>query len=201
VAEATGMAPPLRVSRWNEGDDKRENEVQSNTPDSPSYLAIGHIVGVHGIRGELKVMSMTDYPARYTAGSRVMVGTPGLARPAVIAAARPHRGMYLVLLDSVSDRTAAEAFVGQYLLIPESEAFPLGEHENYLHDLIGLTVVTVEGEVLGVLREILFTGANDVYVVKGDSGEVLIPATRQVVVKVDLADSTMKVQLPDGLRD
>ena len=175
--------------------------MQSDTPGSPSYLAIGHIVGVHGIRGELRVMSMTDYPARYAAGAQVMLGTPELARPAVIAGARPHRGMYLVLLDSISDRTAAEKLVGQYLLIPESEAFPLGEHENYLHDLIGLTVRTAEGELLGILSEVLVTGANDVYLVRGESGEVLIPATRQVVVKVDLGSSTMTVQLPDGLRD
>ena len=77
----------------------------------------------------------------------------------------------------------------------------LGEHENYLHDLIGLRVETMEGEPLGTLTEVLLTKANDVYVVRGPAGEILLPALRDVVLRVDLAARTMVVALPEGLRD
>ena len=77
----------------------------------------------------------------------------------------------------------------------------LGEHENYLHDLMGLQVETTDGQYLGALREVLFTNANDVYVVRGPAGEVLLPAIRDVVLQVDLSTRRMVVALPEGLLD
>ena len=78
---------------------------------------------------------------------------------------------------------------------------PLAENENYAHDLIGMSVETAEGEPLGELSEILFTRANDVYVVSGPAGDILLPALREVVLSVDVASRKMIVLLPDGLRD
>ena len=177
-------------------------------PESPqttnSYLAIGRIIAPHGIRGEVKVEVLTDFPERFKPGAHVFLGAgtedPG-ARPAKIAAARPHKGGFLVKLDIVPDRNAAELVRNRYLLIPAADAMPLGEHENYLHDLIGLQVETTDGQQLGELREVLFTNANDVYVVGGPAGEVLLPALRDVVLQVDLATQRMVVALPDGLLD
>ncbi|PKO21365.1 MAG: 16S rRNA processing protein RimM [Chloroflexi bacterium HGW-Chloroflexi-1] len=168
---------------------------------APHYMAIGKIVGPHGIRGEVKVAVLTDYPERFQPGARIYLGSEAAAAPAEIVAARPHKNLLLVLLASVPDRNAAELLRDKYLLIPEDQAMPLGEHENYAHDLIGLAVETVDGEALGRLTEILFTGANDVYVVAGSEGELLLPALREVVLQVDLAAGKMVVALPDGLRD
>ncbi len=168
------------------------------------YLAIGRITGPHGIRGEVKVDSMTDFPERFARGTQVYLGSgtdDAEARPVEIMAARQHKGVMLVKLNIVPDRNTAELLRGRYLLIPESEAMPLGEHENYAHDLIGLQVETTAGEVLGELTEILFTRANDVYVVKGPSGEVLVPALRDVVLEVSLPARKMVVALPAGLRE
>jgi 16S rRNA processing protein RimM len=165
------------------------------------YLAIGQIISPHGVRGEVKVAVMTDYPARFRPGARVFLSTASGVTPMEITAARPHKGMMLVKLASVGDRNAAELLRNAFLLIPEEEAMPLGEHENFAHDLIGLTVETTAGEVLGQLTEILFTPANDVYVVSGPGGEVLVPALREVVLQVDLASRKMVVLLPEGLRD
>ncbi len=109
--------------------------------------------------------------------------------------------MWLVKLASVPDRNAAELFRDQYLLIPEAEAMPLSKDENYIHDLIGLTVVTEAGEPVGMLKDVLFTAANDVYVIAGPEGEILIPALRTVVLDVDLETRRMVVQLPEGLLD
>ncbi len=167
-----------------------------------NYVAVGQIVGPHGIRGEVKVEPMTDFPERFRKGARVFLGAATNATDVVateIAAARPHQGRWLVLFSSIKDRNTAETLRDQYVLIPEADLMPLGEHENYAHDLIGLDVVTTDGLALGKLVEILFTSANDVYIVRGQSGETLIPATRDVVVSVDLAGRQMTVTLPEGL--
>lgn len=169
-----------------------------------NYLAIGRIIAPHGIRGEVKVEALTDFPERFKAGSNAFLGTgteDPVARSVKISAARPHKGGFLVKLDIVPDRNAAELVRGRYLLIPAADAMPLGEHENYLHDLIGLQVATTDGRDLGELREVLFTNANDVYVVRGPAGEVLLPAIRDVVLQVDLSARRMVVALPEGLLD
>ncbi len=174
--------------------------VKSDAPIS--YLAIGQIVGPHGIRGEVKVAPMTDFPERFKPGSHVFLGAKTgetAATPAVIGKARPHQGRWLVQFAHISDRNGAETLRDQYVLIPDSEAMPLGEHENYVHDLIGLDVRTDAGQHLGRLTEVLFTAANDVYVVRGEEGETLIPATREVVLSVDLGTGQMIVALPEGL--
>ncbi len=172
------------------------------TPTPAGYLAIGQIVGPHGIRGEVKVELLTDFPERYRPGAQMYLGREGddpAAQRVEIATARPHQGRMLVRFVSVSARNGAELLRDLYLLIPEQEAMPLGEHENYVHDLIGLRVETDAGQTLGRVTEILFTPANDVYVARGPQGEVLIPALRDVVLSVDLAAGVMRVALPDGL--
>ena len=126
-------------------------------------------------------------------------GNPQVAQVCAGSNARPHQDRWLVLFAQVKDRDMAEALRDQYLLIPEADAMPLGEHENYAHDLIGLEVVTADGVTLGRMAEILFTPANDVYIVRGPRGEVLIPATRDVVLSVDLPAGRMTVALPEGL--
>jgi len=166
-----------------------------------SYFAIGQITGAHGIRGEVKVLVMTDFPERYHPGAKVYLGTLTDCVPTQIDAVRPHKGVMLVKLAGVPDRNAAETLRGQYLMLPDEQAMPLGEHENYAHDLIGLAVETKDGKSLGVLVEILFTRANDVYVVAGPAGEILLPALREVILRVDLAAKKIIVALPEGLLD
>lgn len=168
------------------------------------YLVVGQIVAPHGIRGEVKVEVMSDNPERFKAGAELYLsstpeGTD--ARPVRLATSRPHQNRMLIRLATTPDRNAAETLRGLYLLIPEADAMALGEHENFVHDLIGLRVETTAGEALGKIVEIVFTPANDVYVARGEAGEVLLPATREVVRSVDLAARTMVVELPEGLRE
>jgi 16S rRNA processing protein RimM len=177
----------------------RGGSVESNRQQPQGYLAIGQVVGAHGIRGEVKVTVMTDFPARYRPGAKVYLGTERDCIPTEITAVRSHKGVMLVKLSTVPDRNLAETLQGQYLLIPTDQAMPLAEHEHYAHDLIGLAVETVAGEALGTLTEILFTGANDVYVVSGPAGEVLLPAIHSVILQVDVAAGKMTVAVPEGL--
>jgi 16S rRNA processing protein RimM len=176
-------------------------DPEENMDNAPGCFVVGKIVGAHGVRGEVKVSLLTDNPERFRPGARLLLQSEEGPVPVEVVSARPHKGMMLVKLASVSDRTAAEALQWRKLLIPESEAMPLGENENYAHDLIGLNVETADGEVLGEIREILFTPANDVYIVRGPAGELLLPALRDVVLRVDLEAGRMLVKVPDGLRD
>lgn len=150
---------------------------------------------------EVKVQVLTDYPERFRPGATMLIGTEGMARTMEIAAVRQHHQSLLVKFAAVDSRNVAETLVGLLLMIPEDQMMPLGEHENYAHDLLGLRVETSDGRYLGQVTDILATGANDVYVVSRPEGqtEVLIPALRDVVRAVDLSSGVMVVVLPDGL--
>jgi 16S rRNA processing protein RimM len=103
-------------------------------------------------------------------------------------------------LDGISSRKQASSLAGQYVNATPEASPELEEGEYFHYQLIGMLVRTEEGEELGELQEILETGSNDVYIVRGNSGELLIPATAQVVQNVDVVGNNMLVRLPDGLR-
>lgn len=165
----------------------------------PDFLVIGRIIKPHGIRGEVAVKALTDFPERFESITTVYVGDETSARRYTITATRPHKQGILCVFEAVSDRDAAEALRGLYLKIPIEEAMPLPADTYYHHQLIGLQVVTDTGLPLGRLADILETGANDVYVVHGSGSEVLLPATAEVIRSVDLAAGQMVVHLLDGL--
>ena len=170
---------------------------------APKTLVVGEIVGAHGIRGEVKVALETSFPERFQRLTSVLVGPPDESayRPYRLLAARLHKSFALLQLADVSDRTTAEEMRGLVVAIPSSEAMPLGEDEYYVHQLQGLAVVTEDGEALGTLEDVIFTGANEVYVVQGeDGGELLLPAIEDVVLEIDLEAERMTVRLLEGLR-
>jgi 16S rRNA processing protein RimM len=152
----------------------------------------------------LRVAILTDDPQRFGLLDRVLVGREDESPvPRVVESFRLHKGQALLQLDGCHDRTAAEALRGYLVQITREEALPLEEGEYFEHQILGLDVWTVSGEHLGELMEIIYTGANDVYVVQPDdtSGhDTLIPALEDVVLEVDLDAGRMVVELPDGLR-
>lgn len=128
----------------------------------------------------------------------VYVGEPGV--PHQLADVRWHQHRLLIRLLGCDDRDCAEAYRDRALSILRDEAAPLPPGTYYWNQILGLTVVAEDGEELGTIAEILETGANDVYVVKSATGEVLIPAAPGVVQKVDLEAQRLIVHLPEGLR-
>jgi 16S rRNA processing protein RimM len=162
------------------------------------YFLIGQIVRPHGVRGEMLVEAEPERLDVLQRETQVFLGELPVAHE--LTGARLHRGRLLISLAGCFDRDAAEAYRGLPLRVAKASAPPLPPGIYYWNQILGLTVLTVEGENLGTITEILETGANDVYVVVGPKGELLIPAAPGVVQNVDLAAQHMLVRLPDGLR-
>jgi 16S rRNA processing protein RimM len=151
------------------------------------------------VRGELRVGLLTDYPERLVQVHHTLyLGAEG--RPYAVERVRLQKNAALIKLAGCDDRNAAEEFRGQFVQIPFEAAVPLEEGEYYHFQLVGVTVVTDQGEELGQVAEVLDTsGANDVYVVRGPRGEVLIPATAEAVRELDLKTRRMVVTVLPGL--
>lgn len=165
--------------------------------DHVLFLVIGRVAAPRGVRGELRVNIETDAPERFGDLERVLLGEDHV--PFRVESAQVHRGQALLTLEGIEDRDAAEAWRGAYVYVLSDDALPLEEGEYYHHQIVGLEVVTEDDEALGRVTEILSTGANDVYVVQGRRGEVLLPALEGVILRVDLASGRMHVRVPEGL--
>lgn len=165
------------------------------------YFEIGKIVNTHGLKGELRVWPTTDEPSRFSLLQQVEVKLGNVTQSYEIEKLRYHKQFVILKLIGIDDIANAEKLKTGVLIIPEEKALPLYENEYYIRDLLGLTVVTETGEVLGKLIKIMPTGANDVYIVKTPEGELLIPAIRQCILKVDKQADLMTVHLLEGLRE
>ena len=166
------------------------------------YMAIGMISSAHGLRGEVKVELHTDFPERFAPSVTVYLGEE--LDKAVINSARPHQGQLLVQFRGHETRESAEELRGLWVFIPEDEAVALDEDTYFVHDIIGLSVQTSAGRLLGTVSEVLFTGANDVYVVETPDEprkEILLPAIADVIKQVDLDQGILTVELLPGLLD
>lgn len=175
---------------------------QERAPE-PRFLAVGLIVGAHGMRGELKVELLTDEPDRFGKLERVFLGPEDEEPvPWMLEGYRLHKGRALLRIQGCSDRPTAQALRGNVVQVPFEEAIPLDEDEYFEHQILDLDVLTESGEHLGKVVEIIHTGSNDVYVVQ-DAGtrsrQILIPAIEEVVLLVDLEAQRLVVELPDGL--
>jgi 16S rRNA processing protein RimM len=189
-------------------------DVSDQGDSTDAFLIVARILRPHGTQGELACEIVTEFPQRFRRTKRVFLtppAGPGRGEPLASAAPKPfgvkrarvgtHRGhpQVILSLEEITDLDAAEAIRGWLVQVPESEAWKLPRGRYYWHQIVGLRVVTTEGETLGTVSEILETGANDVYVVKGDGGERLIPAIKQVVKQIAPERGEIVVALIPGL--
>lgn len=162
------------------------------------WVVRARVVAPHGLRGEVQVQLTTDYPDRLADEKQwSLLLRDGSRRTLPVRSIRPHKGAWLVVFEGVSDRDGAETLRGAEVVADESDLPPLPAGEHYWHELIGLQVVTVDGRVVGTVREILRTGSNDVYVTEGP----LIPAIDDVVEAVDTAAGRIVIRPMPGLLD
>ena len=173
-----------------------DNNVPAETPETlPSYVDLGRVLAPHALHGEVKVEPLTSQPERFAVGKTLWVGDT----PHDVEAVRWQKSFVYLKLAGVDSIDDAEALRDRFLSVPETELGPLPEGEYYTYQLIGMAVYTVDGERLGGVADIFSTGGNDVYVVRGPRGEILLPAIRDVILEVDVAAGKMVVSLMDGM--
>ncbi len=160
------------------------------------YRAVGVVERPRGLKGEIKARPLTDFPQRFARGATVYIG----GAPRTVAAANWHQGSVYLTIDGLNDRDAAESLRNELIEVPDAERPVSDQPYWYIDEIEGLEVVDRDGTDLGVIREVLQTGANDVYVVeRGERRDLLVPALSDVIVEIDVTQGCMTVDLPDGL--
>ncbi|MFO8240763.1 MAG: ribosome maturation factor RimM [Dissulfuribacterales bacterium] len=168
--------------------------------DDNFFFAIGKIVKTHGIRGEVQAYSYSDIRYFFDYKDIFVQDKYGDKMPHRLVTARVKKGRSVILaLEGVVDLTQAGSLVNTEIFLDRSKLSLLAEGEYYWHEIEGLSVVSAKGEKLGILSDVLSTGAHDVYVVKGERGEILVPAVEQIVKTIDPEKGLMVVDLPLGL--
>ena len=165
-------------------------------------LRVGVITSTHGVRGEVKVFPTTDDMNRFKKLKTVILDAGKEQKTLEIEQVKFFKNMVILKFKGFDNINDVEMWRQKDLLITREQAVKLSPDENFIVDLIGLTVMTDEGEKLGVMQDVLQTGANDVYVVKTTAGkEVLLPAIKDCILNVDLEKGEMLVHVLDGLLD
>lgn len=165
-----------------------------------SELQVGVITQTHGIKGEVKVFPTTDDPARFRNLKRVIMDT-GKERLELEISGVKFLKQYVIVgfqgIDSIND---VEKYKGARLYVTRDNAVRLRKDEYFVADLIGMKIVTEDGEPFGIMKDVMATGANDVYVVeREDASEILLPAIRECVRNIDMEQGVITVHIMDGL--
>jgi 16S rRNA processing protein RimM len=164
----------------------------------PVFLAVGKLRRPHGVRGEILMDVLTDFPERLAPGVRVFVGEDH--QPLLIRSNRQQMETMLVSFQGYATPEAVGQFRNLLVYVRSDEIPDLGEGEYYHHECIGMKVIDEGGSLIGVIKEILESAAHDIFVVQtNDNREVLIPMTDEVVLKVDVRGHEMQVRLLPGL--
>ncbi len=164
----------------------------------PLYLSVGFLRRPHGVHGEIIMDLHTDFPERMKSGRKLFIGDE--RQPVTLTSVRPHQAGLLVKFKGIGTPEEAGQFRNQWVFVKKSDLPPLPEGKIYKHQLIGFRVMNEDGNPLGELFEILETGANDVYIVRDDSGkEILLPNIPSVILDLEPGSRTMRVHLLDGL--
>ena len=170
---------------------------------------VGVVSSTHGIKGEVKVYPTTDEPKRFSKLKKVYIefckkGLRGNSTSELIeleiSSVRYFKQFVIVKFKGIDDINDIEKYKGMDLYVTREEAIPLEENEYYIADLIGMEVYLEDGSHFGTLKDVMETGANDVYIIKTEEGkEVLIPAIYECILDVNVEAGKMEIHLLDGL--
>ena len=164
------------------------------------FLQVGVISSTHGIRGEVKVFPTTDDPERFKTLKHVLLDTGREKKPLEIQGVKFFKQFVILKFKGIDNINDIEMYKKRELWIPREEAQELEEDEYYIADLIGMDVVLEDGSKFGTLKDVMETGANDVYVVEDAKGEeILLPAIRECILDVDVEKNVMTIHLMKGL--
>ncbi|MFD2638252.1 ribosome maturation factor RimM [Piscibacillus salipiscarius] len=166
------------------------------------YFNVGKIVNTHGVKGEVRVIAITDFDERFTPGNQLYFFKENDDQPEelTIKTHRKHKQFDLLSFESMENINDVERLKGGNLKIPESSMHELEENEFYFHEIIGCEVYNVDGELIGKVKEILQPGANDVWVVQRQGKkDALIPYIESVVKSVDVQNGSVMIEEMEGL--
>ena len=174
------------------------SKQRNNAQHPPEFVVVGRIVRPHGIRGVLIVEPQSKFITDIRPDMTIYIGPTH--EPVEVQRFSPHRKRYLLTIKNLTSRNDAEFHRDKLVFLRFEDTEPIPEGEYYDWQLLGMGVLTEDDETLGSLVEIIVTGANDVYLVRSDSGqEILLPAIESVIKTVDLENNVMVVHLIPGL--
>ena len=187
------MAVTSGAERGNANNEINQGSLKVGEPE---FICIGKIHKSHGIKGDVVLDPMTDFPERIRRGKTVYAGENH--QLLTIARVRQKPPFLLVGFREITDETQASEFRNTLLFVKTSDLPELPEGEYYFHQLIGLEAVNEAGDHVGTLYEILETGANDVYVIRKDDGtEELVPDIPQYIQQIDVKNHFIKISFPE----
>jgi 16S rRNA processing protein RimM len=176
---------------------KSFNPVTTAREPREGYTAVGRVLRPHGLAGELRVSAFSPTARNLQRGRPVFLA--GVRR--VIMRARLDREAWILKLEGLSGRDEVETLRGELLEVPDREVVRDDDESYFVHEIVGLRVVTASGRELGTVRDVIQTGANDVYVVDGPAGEVLVPAISDVIEAIDISGGVMRITPLAGMLD
>ncbi|KYG35105.1 ribosome maturation factor RimM [Alkalihalobacillus trypoxylicola] len=168
------------------------------------WYRVGKVVNTHGIKGEVRVIATTDFEEqRFAIGQELMLTDPNTKKEIIvkIATSRKHKNFTLLSFENLQNINYVEKYKGQSLYVSSEYLEDLEDNEFYYHEILGCQVLTEEGEVLGKIKDILSTGANDVWIVqrKEKGRDILIPYIEQVVKEINVENKTIIIHVMEGL--
>lgn len=177
---------------------KQQKGKTGSSINEPVFIAVGRLRRPHGVKGEIMMEILTDFPERIKVGNVVHVGQG--YQPMKITGLRRHQQGFLLRFEGIESRDDISVYRSDYVCVTTDDLPALDEGEYYFHQLIGISVYDEDGNELGKLAEIMETGANHVYLVQHEDGsEVLLPAIESVILDVKIDGQRMIVRLPEYL--
>lgn len=163
-------------------------------------LQVGVISSTHGVRGEVKVFPTTDDVKRFKKLKKVILDTGKEQLPLEIEGVKFFKQFVILKFRGIDNINDIEKYKGKRLLVDREHAVKLKKDEYFIADMIGMEVFTEDGELFGALKDVMETGANDVYIIEmSDGKEVLVPAIKQCILDVDIENRKMVIHLLEGL--
>jgi 16S rRNA processing protein RimM len=180
---------------------KANGTTTDRPPAETGWVLVGEIVGTFGIRGQVKVLPLTDFPERFQRTKTAYVGDEHT--PMTVSSAQQHKNVIVLTLAGIDTADAAETLRGKVVSIPESELTPLPPDQFYLHDVVGLRVEHVNGQPLGVITDVITSGGNDIFLVRNQvtGRATLLPAVKAFVKEIDIPGGRVRVEPIPGLFD
>jgi 16S rRNA processing protein RimM len=169
--------------------------------DESDFVLIGLVRRAHGLKGQVCVEPISDIVERFDALEYVLVSCGGDVSEFRVDSVKWKGKSLLVKLDGIDDRTSAEGLRGAEIGVRREDVFPIPEGTYYVFDIVGCEVTSTSGRRVGTVEEVLRMPANDVFVVRRDHGEALVPVVRSVVRNIDLEAKLIVIEEMDGLLD